>query len=122
MPYSEEMCLNWGLDDRSKGYKNGLDWIDVPVSDNSKTESNVKDAIQKISKENQRGYVVIDGHIFNYEVEKGNVYWIDGQASKFNSPALSAALERTSEVQIARTDNKELYDSILMRVRNRDEG
>lgn len=122
MPYSPEITLNWGLDDMSKGYKNGLDWIDVPVSHSSKTESNVKDAIQKISKENQRGYVVIDGHIFNYEVEKGNVYWIDGQASKFNSPALSAALERTSEVKIARTDNKELYDSILMRVRNRDEG
>lgn len=119
MPYENEITLN-RIEDISKDYKNGLDWVDIPVKDNSKTESLVKETILKISNVSQRGYVVVDSHIFNYEVEKGNVHWIDGQSPKVNDASILSNFKETKEVQIARTDNKTLNDSILARVRNRD--
>lgn len=121
MPYNYNFTLNDGMNDISKNYKNGLDWIESPVDNKSKTEALVKEAILKISSENQRGYVVTDAHIFNYEVEKGKVNWIDGQIPTINNSETSKVLKKSSQLHIARTDNKELDESILARVRNRDE-
>lgn len=121
MPFTNEITLNRGTDDISKDYKNGLDWVSISMQDSSKTEALTKAAILKNSTGDQRGYVVVDGHIFNYEVQKGNVNWIDGQAPRINDPKVISTFKTTSEVKIARTDNKALSDSILSRIRNRDE-
>lgn len=122
MPYNERITQNsMSRDDVAKDYKGGLNWIETPVDDSSKTEARVKETILKSSSSDQRGYVAIDGHIFNYEVTKGKVNWVDAQASGVNHPDSSIAFKNTTAVKIARTDDKELNDSILTRVRNRDE-
>lgn len=124
MPYDKVFTLNMSSefrDDHSNNYKGGLKWSEVSIKDKSKTEAATKELILKLTKSDQRGYIAVDGHIFNYEVKNGKVNWIDGQSPGLNSKMSSDILKRTSYVKVARTDDKEINDTIISRVRKRDD-
>lgn len=123
MPYAEGITRNHNqTTDYSDNYKSGFKWT-VPINSTTETYSTqLTNAILKSFSGNQRGYVHISCHIFNYEVKNNKVNYIDIQSGGLNNPTTIKAINDSSpnDIKFARTDNLELDDSILARVRNRD--
>lgn len=123
MPYSEGITkCNGLLTDYSDNFKSGFKWIKPNISKTDSYVTKLSTAILKSSSGDQRGYVTISGHVFNYEVQNKKVTYIDVQFGGLNSKITLDALKKSDpeDIKFARTDNLELDISILTRVRNRD--
>jgi hypothetical protein len=119
MGYYQGITMNSDRnEDYQQNYKGELKWH---------TNFSAKELEKKIlgiARGDQRGYITSPGHIFNYEVKNGKVYFIDVQFGGLNHHTTEKLFEDQGDTKcfsFARTDNLELDSSILTRVRNRDD-